>query len=110
MKCLKKLTSLLIPVKRTIHRRETKFFKFIRILSSIRILPIAIQPELETLNFSVFSVRTLVSLMIGCIPVMIFSALVIKNHQFYVDFFSASRQTFTCFDLTLTYIGIILLR
>ena len=110
MKFLRKFSSLVRPVKRTINKKETMFFKFIRTLSSLKILPIAIQPELETLSFSVLSVRTLVSFIIGCVPAMIFSALVSQNYQFYADFFSASRQTFTPFDLTLTYIGIIFLR
>ena len=86
------------------------FFRFIRTLASVMILPIAIKSETEKATFSLVSVRTVISLTIGCLPVFIWSVLVFQNYQFYADFLTASRETFTPFDLTLTYIGIVFLR
>ena len=90
--------------------RETMYFKFIRILSSVMILPIVIDKEIEKFTFKVLSVRTLISFVIGCIPLIISSVLVVLNYQIYEDFTTVSSEIFTPFDLTLTVGGIILLR
>ena len=89
---------------------ETMYFKFIRVLSSVMILPILNDKKSEKLTFKVLSVRTLISFVIGCIPLIISTVLVVLNYQFYQDFISVSRDILTPFDLTLTYSGIIGLR
>ena len=111
MKSLLNVYLLLLPTKWKNNQRnnETLFSKFIKTLCSVKILPINSNSESE-LSFSIFSVRTLISFVIGCAPMIISSALVFRNYQFYEDFLSASSRTFTIFDLTLTYIGIFFLR
>lgn len=110
MKLLRKLCIKLSAQKIKMIPRETKYFKFIRILSSVMILPIVIDKENEKIIFKFLSVRTLISFVIGCIPQIISSVLVVLNYQIYEDFMSVSTEIFTPFDLTLSYSGIILLR
>ena len=74
------------------------------------VLPIVIDEENEKLTFKVLSVRTLISFVIGCIPLVISSVLVVLNYQFYEDFLSVSSEILTPFDLTLSYSAIIGLR
>ena len=110
MKLLRKLCSKLPTLKMKTIPRETMYFKFIRILSSVMILPIVSDKEIEKFTFKVLSVRTLISFVIGCIPLIISSVLVVLNYQIYDDFISVSSEILTPFDLTLSYSGIILLR
>ena len=110
MKLFRKLWWDLSAVKMKIVPRETMFFKFIRVLSSVMILPIVIDEENEKLTFKVLSVRTLISFVIGCIPLVISSVLVVLNYPFYEDFISVSSEILTPFDLTLSYSAIVGLR
>ena len=89
---------------------ETMYFKFINILSSVMILPIVIDTKNDKFTFKVLSVRTLISFVIGCIPLVISAVLVVLNYQIYEDFMSVSRHILTPFDLTLSYSGIFILR
>ena len=110
MKFCRKLWWKLSALKMKIVSRETMFFKFIRVLSSVMILPIVIDEENGKLTFKVLSVRTLISFVIGCLPLLVSSVLVLLNYPFYEDFISVSSEILTPFDLTLCYSGIISLR
>ena len=110
MKLSRNLCWKLPELKTQIVPGETMYFKFIRILSSVMILPIVINKNNEKITFKVLSLRTLISFVIGSIPLFVSSVLVVLNYPFYKDFISVSSEILTPFDLTLCYSGIISLR